>query len=221
MPQRVARTLGANLYCARLPGHGIVRQQRPAGLPEAAVASTFLDGDALLREATPQALLAAALEALTVGCSLGERVVLIGCSTGGALATWLATLPHARHKVAGVVLLSPAFALGHPAYPVLKHTFSALRLLPACLGRSLLRGALIAVAVGGETKLAPPQSMAHGQYVTLCYPSRALLHLIDLLWALEAAHHSGATAPVLMMGNPQDPVVRLTMRKFQHAVASG
>ena len=42
------------------------------------------------------------------------------------------TSPLAPVKVnlAAVVLISPAMALGHPLYPVLKSTFSTLRLLP-------------------------------------------------------------------------------------------
>ena len=76
-PQLLARALGANLYCHRLSGHGRRREESaPASSP---------DGDILLREATPGRLFRDALEALRVGRALGDRVILVGVSTGAAL----------------------------------------------------------------------------------------------------------------------------------------
>jgi pimeloyl-ACP methyl ester carboxylesterase len=84
--RRLAADFGCNLYLPRLPGHG-------------------LRADDALHGVTAQALLDAASEALAVGEVLGQRVVLIGSSMGGALALQTAAA-HPDH-VAALVLWSP------------------------------------------------------------------------------------------------------------------
>ncbi|MCS6810762.1 MAG: hypothetical protein NZ694_05770, partial [Tepidimonas sp.] len=73
LAERVAQALGANLFETRLSGHG-----QPA---EA------------LREVRAQDWLADAVEAVRIGAMLGERVLVIGTSTGGTLGAWLALRP--------------------------------------------------------------------------------------------------------------------------------
>jgi esterase/lipase len=68
---QVASALGANLFYARLNGHGRTGE----ALAAASVADWQHD----------------ALEALAIGRQLGEQVVVVGASNGGTLATWLAT----------------------------------------------------------------------------------------------------------------------------------
>ncbi|MBU3740625.1 MAG: hypothetical protein FGM55_16965, partial [Rhodoferax sp.] len=63
----VGRGLGANVYYTRLTGHG---------LPAQAMA-----------QARPQDWLADGVEALRIGRALGERVLVISCSTGSTVAT--------------------------------------------------------------------------------------------------------------------------------------
>lgn len=84
--ERLARTFGCNLYLPRLPGHGL-----KSGLA--------------LRGIDAQHLLDASAEALAVGQALGQRVVLIGTSMGGALALQTAAA-HPR-QVQSLVLWSP------------------------------------------------------------------------------------------------------------------
>jgi len=86
--ERAAAALGANLYHARVPGHGRTAE----AMAEATLESWQQEGE----------------NALAIGRLLGERVVLAGTSTGGTLATWLA----ARHpELAAVVLVSPNFGV--------------------------------------------------------------------------------------------------------------
>lgn len=88
LPDRVARALGANLYYARIPGHG----RSTYAMAESSLEGWRQEGES----------------ALAIGHLLGRRVVLIGTSTGGTLVTWLA----ARHPdVAAAVLMSPNFAV--------------------------------------------------------------------------------------------------------------
>ena len=84
--ERVAREIGANLFCTRLTGYAVNT--------ESIVDVTFDDwaNDAW--------------EAVRIGRAIGRQVVVVGTSMGGDLALWLAA-----QKVPGVaalVLLSPA-----------------------------------------------------------------------------------------------------------------
>jgi len=90
LAEHVAARLEANLFEARLTGHG-------------------LDG-AALGDATAHDWILDAAEALAIGRELGTRVVLIGSSTGGTLILALLTAhPELQKGVAAVVLLSPNF----------------------------------------------------------------------------------------------------------------
>ncbi|WP_156170528.1 alpha/beta fold hydrolase [Luteimonas sp. FCS-9] len=83
---QLARRFGCNLYLPRLPGHG-------------------LDADDALRGIDAAQLHAAAAEALAVGGVLGERVVVVGSSMGGALA--LQAVAGRPAGVRALVLWSP------------------------------------------------------------------------------------------------------------------
>ena len=195
-PQLLARALGANLYCHRLSGHGRRREESaPASSP---------DGDILLREATPGRLFRDALEALRVGRALGDRVILVGVSTGAALCTWLAAT-EAADDVAALVLVSPCFGLGHPLYPLLKIPFAALRLLPAALCRPV-RAAAIALLLG-PTKRVLQRGAEHARFNALVYPQAALLHLLDVLFSLERVDVARVAAPTFVALNERDPVI--------------
>lgn len=88
----IARRYQANTYFTRLPGHGANKEDH-AG-------TTFPDYVVL------------AEEAFAMSKKLGNRVILVGTSTGGLLATYLA----ARHpdEVAGVILSSPFYEFVNP-----------------------------------------------------------------------------------------------------------
>lgn len=85
----IASALGANVYFARLPGHGHVADDAQRGL-----SSTQLE--------------AAARHALAVGQRLGDHVVLVGTSLGASLALWLAA--EYPTVVDAVVAWSPGIA---------------------------------------------------------------------------------------------------------------
>ena len=223
IPQDVAKALQANLYCARLPGHGRRKknsirdslrsvsgeyESRDLDLESLRHHPDNPDGDALLQEATPHELFLCALESLRIGLSLGNKVILIGMSTGGCLSTWLSSRACVqRHgSVASLVLISPAYALGHPLYPILKTTFSTLRLVPHILG---IRENLLAAASGGKMRYVPILNPNHVRYNCLTYPSAAVLHLLDVLWEMESHIEDVTTIeiPVLMVGNPEGHVV--------------
>ena len=87
-PQKLALKLNANLYLARLKGHGRT--------PEA------------MLEGTLQGWLNDTATALQIGQQLGHNIIAIGCSTGAALLVLLA----ARYGIQPnmLCLISPSFA---------------------------------------------------------------------------------------------------------------
>ncbi|TYO88585.1 alpha/beta hydrolase [Oceanicella actignis] len=89
VPDLVARALGANLFFARLRGHG-------------------RDG-AALAQADTRAWFEDTAEALEIGRMLGGRVLVIATSTGGTLAAMAALRPDWMTRVGGIVLVSPNF----------------------------------------------------------------------------------------------------------------
>lgn len=89
-----ARRYGMNLYAPLLAAHGI-------------------DTTEALIDMTPERLFESAKEALVAAHSLGEKVILMGTSTGATLALKLA----ADHPemMEGLILLSPNIAINNPA----------------------------------------------------------------------------------------------------------
>ena len=108
---RVAAARGANLYYLRLPGHGTSPDDHAShGFEE------YLD---------------TAEDAFRMTETLGDRVILMGTSTGGLIATWLA----ARHpeRVRALVLASPLYAYRDPM-SVLLTVPGGMRLIRAMYG---------------------------------------------------------------------------------------
>lgn len=91
VPDRVARAFGANLYFARLSGHG-------------------RDGPAMM-EASVNDWINDAAEAIAIGRRLGDRVIMMGTSTGATLTAWTLTQQALARDVAAIVLVSPNFGV--------------------------------------------------------------------------------------------------------------
>ena len=104
VPDRVAQSLGANLYFARLTGHG----RSGAAMAEATVAAWMHD----------------TAEALAIARRIGERVIIISTSTGGTLSAAAACDPSLSQNVAGMVFISPNFGVNNPAARLLTWPFA-------------------------------------------------------------------------------------------------
>lgn len=108
IPERLASLQGANLFNARLTGHG---------LPGLALANASLaDWQADAREA------------LEIGLHIGRKVVVMGMSTGAALGVWLAT--QAPAQIAALILISPNFGLRSRLARLLPYRWGRLLLRP-------------------------------------------------------------------------------------------
>jgi esterase/lipase len=174
----VAARLGANLHYTRLTGHG--------------------RGGRALAEATVSDWLNDAAEAFAIGERLGDKVIVIGTSTGGTLATWLALQPHST--LHACVLLSPNFAPRDPNATVLTWPW-ARQLVPVVFD-----------PVRRRTAASPEEQ----RYWTTEYPTVALLPMMGLVKLVADAPLEDVRVPVLAIFSPEDRVVdpAATQRAF-------
>lgn len=174
LADRLGEAVGANVFYTRLRGHG-------------------RDGDAMA-EAAAGDWIEDVAEAMAVAAKLGDRVVVIGTSTGGTLAAILAadpSLADLRTALAGVILISPNFRVANPA--------AALLSLPAARWWVPL--------VAGQTRSFEPQNVRHGQNWTTSYPTIALLPMQATIDHAAALDFRTATVPALFWYSPSDQVV--------------
>lgn len=170
VPDRVAEGLGANLYFTRLAGHGA-------------------DGAALAQPVAAD-WLADLAEAVAIGRRIGERVVLIGTSTGGTLAALAATDPALARDLAGVVLVSPNFAIRNRAAWLLG--------LPWARAWAPL--------IQAEAGFAP-RNAGHAAWWTTAYPTVAAIPLVALVRAARSADYGATRVPALFLYSRADQSV--------------
>lgn len=171
VPDEVAKALGANLFFTRLAGHG-----RDGAAMAAASAEDWLFDMA---------------EAMAIGRRLGERVVVMGTSTGGTLAALAATDPALNQGLAGTVLISPNFGVHAPAQWILDAPFVEHW----------------GTAVAGETRSFTPLNAEQGKHWTTEYPTVALYPMARLVRAARNADYSQARTPVLVLYSQADQVI--------------
>lgn len=171
VPDRVAAALGANLFFTRLTGHG-------------------RDGPAMA-EASVEDWVADTAEALAVGRALGDRVLVIGNSTGATLAALVAHDPDMAADVAGVVLVSPNFRVAGWAGRLIE--WPAMRSWGPLL-------------VGHERGFTP-RSPGHGLYWTTRYPTVALAPMGALTRAVRSLDAGAARLPALFVVSERDQIV--------------
>lgn len=171
VPDEVARNLGANLFFTRLAGHG-------------------RDGKAMATASAEDWLFDMA-EAMAIGRRLGDRVIVMGTSTGGTLAALAATDPALNGGLAGTVLISPNFGVQPPAQWLLDAPFIESW------------GARVA----GETRSFTPLNAEQGRHWTTEYPTAALYPMARLIRAARAADYAQAKTPALFLYAPADQVI--------------
>ncbi len=141
----LAKKYNANLYLSRLAEHGIER------------------GDSTMINLTASEFEASAEAALSVAKRLGDEVVVIGTSAGGALTLFLAS----RHpEIKAIILYSPCVKLFDRSALILDKPW----------------GLQIASLVsGGRVKNFEPESSIHANYWQLSYRIEALVALQNLV----------------------------------------
>lgn len=171
LTEELAEALGANAYLTRLTGHG-----RTAEALGAATANDWLHDTA---------------EAMGIGRALGRRVVLLGVSTGGTLATWAAAQPAWRDDIAALILISPNYRVRDGRAWVL----------------TLPWGRLIARLVQGREYAFEPANEEQRRYWTERYPTGVLTEVIALTRIVDARMAAAVRAPTLVFLAPDDQVI--------------
>lgn len=142
--RNLAKKYNANLYLARLADHGIDR------------------GDSNLISLTADNYAASAETAYKIAKQLGDEVILVGTSAGGALSLFLAS----RHpEIKALVLYAPCIKLHDPAAAVLNKPWG------------LQIGKLVS---GSPLKNFESESDIHANYWTLKFRMEGLVALVNL-----------------------------------------
>jgi pimeloyl-ACP methyl ester carboxylesterase len=180
--KEIAKALGANIYLPRLYDHGLDTQEGLANY----------NGEKSLDSAR---------EALAVGKLLGEKVILMGTSTGCTLALALA----AKHpELAALVLYAPNIRINHPL------DFAAT--LP--WGLQIVRQ-----VEGGEYHSVENSIPEKAQFWTMRYRLEAVVHMQKLLeTAMVPETFAKVTVPVFSgfyykNEQEQDPTVSVAAMK--------
>ena len=170
LAERVAAALGANLFETRLTGHG--HTEKP------------------MHDVRAEDWLADTAEALAIGARLGEKIVVIGTSTGGTLA--LAMTNHdTAHPVSDIVVLSPNLqpSDGNAAWLT----------RPA--------GPLIARLIAGDTRSWEAHNEQQARYWSTRYPIEAAIEMMRLVDMLNERLPMRLEQNLLVLLSPDDEVV--------------
>jgi alpha-beta hydrolase superfamily lysophospholipase len=168
--ETLASRLHANAFFTRLAAHGGTSAAEFATVR----AQDWLDD---------------AREALAIGRRIGDRVILIGTSTGALLAAMAALEDDSR--IAALVLLSPNFGI---------RDWRA-KFISGPLGHLLAR-----IIIGSEYSFRP-DSPGHAEFWTSRYPSQAIVALMDLVNYGRALHLDRFEVPTLIIYTDKDTVI--------------
>ncbi|WP_185802868.1 alpha/beta hydrolase [Pontivivens nitratireducens] len=171
VPDNVAEALGANLYYTRLAGHG-------------RGAEAMLDGS------VPRWIDDYA-QAVAIGARLGERVIVMGTSTGGTIATLGLFDTRIQQDVAGLILVSPNFRI-------------------ASAGESVLTLPLARYWVprlAGTERSVEVANADHAAFWTTRYSTLALLPMAASVQATGLLPYEETEVPALFIFSDEDQVV--------------
>lgn len=177
--EELGKKLGANVFLTRLSGHGL----GSAGMGAAKASEWLTDAN----------------EALAIGKKLGERVVILGYSTGAALSVYLAAKQDP--SVSGIVMMSPNF---RPKTPM------------SLLSSGPLGTWITNLATGGKHTFVT-KNPDHAYYWTSEYPAVAIHEMMELLKYVNSIGVQKISTPLLLIYSPRDTVVSVptALQKFQ------
>ncbi len=166
----LARELHANLFYTRLTGHG--------------------RSDAAMADATVSDWANDAIEALEIGQRIGERVLVVGTSTGGTLATWLATQDRSDDIIA-TILISPNFGPKDTSSEALNWPWASV----------------YTPMIIGKTHFWEAKNELQEKYWKTRYPTAALFPMMGLVRLVREADLESIHQPLLFVFSRDDEVV--------------
>ena len=179
-PRLVADALGANAFYTRLSGHG-------SGDPDA------------MGRIQPSDWYQDALEAIAVGRTVAERIVLVATSTGVTLSTVL--VERFPQDIHALIALSPNYGPANRAAWVTAGPWGVqlARLLP------------------GDHLSWESSSELHERYWTTRYPSTAIPLMMSLVAYGRRINHRALRVPLIQFSAPGDQVIdyRRSIRVFE------
>ena len=185
--RNIAKQFGYNLYLARLAEHGIDTSEQLLNL----TADNYWNS---------------AQQALSIGKQLGNKVILMGTSTGGTQALQLAAAY--PNDVAALVLYSPNIAINDPNAWILNNNW----------GLQIAR-----LVRGGNYNIPEDDRLIYKQYWNKPYPLEATVALEEMLeTTMNRETFAKVKQPTLLLyyykdEQHQDPVVKVSAMKEMFA----
>ena len=171
VPDRIAAALGANIFYTRLTGHGRTAEA--------------------MREASVAAWMQDLAEAFQIGTMIGDKVILISCSTGGTLVAAGIVRGIFSEQLFSTVFFAPNFGVQDRMAPLL--TWPLARYW--------------APLIAGEMQTNTPRNHLHARYWTTSYPTISLIPMMQLIDMVDDAELGTSTVPGLFYFSPDDKVV--------------
>ena len=181
----IGQALGGNVFYTRFTAHGLN------------------DNGESFSTLTAQNFIDDAREALALGRRIGERVVIVGMSTGAPAALALISennLNNAAKDIAALILISPNY---RPADP-------RTRILSGPLGPWITR------LLVGERRGFKPVNEAHAYLWTPEYRSEGIAGMMDLVNFGSRMDLAPVQVPTLTLYTNKDDVVDLSLIRSRH-----
>ncbi|WP_208349101.1 alpha/beta hydrolase [Pseudaestuariivita rosea] len=172
VPDLVAQALGANLHYTRLAGHG----QDGAAMGQAGFGDWMDD----------------ARQAIAIGNVIGEKVLILSCSTGGTLVPMLLSDNPTDRAVLGAVFVAPNFGLSR----------RMLRVLLSLPGIERWGHLLVGREQGYDV-----MSDQHQAYWTTRFPTRAVFTMRQAVRTAWRVNAHRIKTPALVIADDRDKVV--------------
>jgi len=139
-------------------------------------------------------------EAIKIGSTIGDKVLVVSCSTGSTLATWFGLTPNAQQAYAHV-FISPNFGPKDKRAEMINWPW----------------GQQIAYAVQGESRGVRSEDPKLNLGWTTVYPTKALFPMMALTQKVRDSDLTRFKQPVLVFYSEQDQVVDPEMIKWSFA----
>ncbi len=180
LTRNIATKLEANIFYTRLTGHGQTKEE--------------------FAKATANGWLQDTLEAWEIGKAIGERVVVIGTSTGATLAIWLA-ITRQLPELQALIFISPNF------YPA----DSSARMLLWPWGVKLVE-----LVTGNAYHPWEPLNEDQGTYWMTSPALLSSAHLMALVDHVDSFELSNLQKPTLILYSELDDVVSVSKIKEKY-----